>query len=182
MSKTQTQGAVVLLLLVVLSLVWFFNRGPASEPGQINPAAARVPEQAAAPEPASAPAPQAASSTEPVALARDYFQLPPSLQQKLEEQRQIEEQERLSREQQRTGISPASGPSAVELAQQFHLQGIFWGTAKPQAVINRKILTVGDEIDEAEVTSITKERVILSFHGQEIALTPDRRTEQGSIH
>ena len=50
------------------------------------------------------------------------------------------------------------------------LQGIIWGE-KPQAIINRKILSVGDRIEEAEVTSVSPDGVTLSFNGQEVNLT-----------
>ncbi|MGE5197717.1 MAG: hypothetical protein ACM3IL_04360 [Deltaproteobacteria bacterium] len=36
------------------------------------------------------------------------------------------------------------------------IQGIVWGGNTPQAIINNKVLKVGDTIDEAKITSITR--------------------------
>ena len=61
----------------------------------------------------------------------------------------------------------------------LELQGIFWGAGKPQVIINRKILSVGDTIDGAEVTAITKEVVTLTHGGQELELKPSAEIRTG---
>lgn len=47
----------------------------------------------------------------------------------------------------------------------FQVQGIIWGGRIPQAIINNKVLTVGDLIDKAEILSIDKNGVTLVSSG-----------------
>lgn len=61
--------------------------------------------------------------------------------------------------------------AAVEPAYQASnppnviVQGMVWDSEKPQAIINNKVLRVGDSIDGAEVTDIKKEGVSLKHGG-----------------
>jgi hypothetical protein len=48
----------------------------------------------------------------------------------------------------------------------FKVQGVIWGGNFPQAIINNKILRVGDLIDGAEIASIEKEGITLNFAGR----------------
>jgi len=45
------------------------------------------------------------------------------------------------------------------------VQGIIWGGRIPQAIINDKVLTVGDTIEGAEILSIDKKGITLSSNG-----------------
>jgi hypothetical protein len=45
------------------------------------------------------------------------------------------------------------------------VQGIIWGGRIPQAIINDKVLTVGDTIEGAEILSIDKKGITLSSSG-----------------
>lgn len=47
------------------------------------------------------------------------------------------------------------------------VQGIIWGGKMPQAIINNKVLMVGDFIEEVEILSIDKKGIMLNS-GQEI--------------
>lgn len=66
---------------------------------------------------------------------------------------------------------------AVELNQPkidlsaLNVQGIIWGAKMPQAIINNKVLVVGDLIDGAEILSIDKKRITLSFAGEVVNLS-----------
>ncbi len=44
----------------------------------------------------------------------------------------------------------------------FTLQGIVWSQTNPQAVINSQLVTIGDMVDGALITNITRTRVSLS--------------------
>ena len=48
---------------------------------------------------------------------------------------------------------------------KFKVQGVIWGGKFPQAIINNKILGVGDLIEGAEIVSIEKKGIALSFAG-----------------
>ena len=50
------------------------------------------------------------------------------------------------------------------------LQGILWGVEKPQAIINRRIVSVGDAIEQAQVQAVTPQGVRLLFNGRELLL------------
>jgi hypothetical protein len=47
------------------------------------------------------------------------------------------------------------------------VQGLIWGGRLPQAIINNKIVTIGDIIEGASVESIEKERITLVIEGDE---------------
>jgi hypothetical protein len=51
------------------------------------------------------------------------------------------------------------------------VQGIIWGVKAPQAIINDKVLTIGDFIEGAEIIGIEKKGITLSFNGAIFDLT-----------
>lgn len=53
----------------------------------------------------------------------------------------------------------------VDLAK-FIVQGIIWGGQLPQAIINDRVLTIGDVIEESKIETIDKSGVTLSFKTQ----------------
>lgn len=180
MTRTQIQQIIVIVLLIIFGAVWASTRKAPVPGGSPSPAVT-------GPQPGAAPAhrpaePAPVEEREPEGdLARDLFQLPANLLQKIRErERVLEEQARLQREQ---ALQPPNAPAApvgppLELSS-LELQGIFWGTGTPQAIINRKILSVGDTIEEAEVTAINEEGVTLSYGGQEVELKPSTEVRGG---
>jgi len=54
---------------------------------------------------------------------------------------------------------------------KIKVEGIIWGGRFPQAIINSKVLTVGDSIEGAEILSIDKNGITLSFAGKVANLT-----------
>ena len=50
------------------------------------------------------------------------------------------------------------------------VQGIIWGVKTPQAIINGKVLSVGDWIDDVEIIKIEKKGVTLGFKGEMFVL------------
>jgi hypothetical protein len=51
------------------------------------------------------------------------------------------------------------------------VQGIIWGGIFPQAIINNKVVKVGDIINEAKVVNIDKEGIRLLFEGRVYTLS-----------
>jgi len=169
MTRTQIQQLVVVLFLILFVGVFLINK-KAPESGSVTTNPSRTPETAVHPAEPAAPAPQAPAPD--LDIPRDVFLLPALLLQRLQQR----ERENLELEQQR---ALEKNPKQEALpAQQlgitdFELQGIFWGLAKPQAIINRRIVSVGDRVGTAEVESITPDSVILLLAGQRIELKPD---------
>lgn len=52
----------------------------------------------------------------------------------------------------------------------YRLEGVVWGAYAPKAIINSKIYTVGDIIDEAEVKKIDKAGVTVLFNEEEYVI------------
>lgn len=61
------------------------------------------------------------------------------------------------------------GQEGIELPKLI-IQGIVWGGASPQAIINNQIVKAGDTIEGARIESIAKEGLTVSFQGREFKL------------
>ena len=48
---------------------------------------------------------------------------------------------------------------------KLQVQGIIWGVLTPQVIINNKVCKIGDLIEGAEILSIEKKGIGLSFNG-----------------
>ena len=173
MTRTQVQQLVVVLLLILFVGVFLLsNKTPEPggavvtlpPPGESAQAPARTPEPPAAVVPAASP---------DLSIPRDVFLLPTLLVQRLQQREQEAQQAELERLQKQQ----ASQTKTVAVQQikitDLQLQGIFWGSSNPEAIINRKIVSVGDQVEDAEVEAITKESVTLSRNGQEFELKPE---------
>lgn len=51
------------------------------------------------------------------------------------------------------------------ISDDFRISGIVWGTPKPLAIINGKVVGIGDKILGAEVRKIDKNGVLLEYEG-----------------
>ena len=65
-------------------------------------------------------------------------------------------------------ITPDSAGGALSLLK---LQGVIWGGKFPQAIINGKVVKIGDTIDRALVVDITKDGVVLFLDGKQYSLS-----------
>lgn len=72
------------------------------------------------------------------------------------------------REGRTKGPDPFSGPSEES---GYVLSGILWDAQRPSAVINNRVVEVGDQLDGWEVVEIQKNQVILSDGASTQALT-----------
>jgi hypothetical protein len=50
------------------------------------------------------------------------------------------------------------------------VKGIVWGSTLPQAIINNKVVKIGDTIDEVQIVDINKFGVIVSFENRQYNL------------
>ncbi len=50
------------------------------------------------------------------------------------------------------------------------IQGIVWGSSIPQAIINNKVLKIGDKIEDVSIVEINREGVVISFEKQKYNL------------
>jgi len=53
---------------------------------------------------------------------------------------------------------------------KIKVQGIIWGVKTPQAIINDKVLTIGDSIEDAEIVKIEQNGIIVNFNGEMFVL------------
>lgn len=51
------------------------------------------------------------------------------------------------------------------------IQGIFWGGSFPQAIVNNKVVKIGDTIEEVRIIDINKDGLILNLEGQQYNLS-----------
>jgi len=51
------------------------------------------------------------------------------------------------------------------------VQGVIWGSSLPQAIINNKVVKVGDSLEGVDIVSIGKDGVTISFNGVESTLS-----------
>lgn len=169
MTRTQIQQLVVVLFLILFVGVFLISK-KAPESGSVTPSPSGTPETA--PHPAEPAAPASQVPAPDLSIPRDVFLLPALLLQRLQQR----ERENLELEQQKAlEKNPKQEALSAEQAgiTDLELQGIFWGVAKPQAIINRQIVSVGDRVDAAEVESITWDSVILWIDGKKIELKPE---------
>lgn len=176
MSRTQIQQTVVVLLLIAFVILGSVSRNSFRSLPTVFPAAAPrapLPDETPHP-PGEAPAPPEVS--------RDVF-LPPGLLQERIKQREIKRLEKKLKPP-APDSAQAGVPVKVEIdVSRFQVQGIFWGVANPQAIINRKIVSVGEEIDGAKIVSISKDRILIRGDSAEAELKPPAvqksRSERG---
>lgn len=173
MTRTQIQQLVVFLLLILFIGVFMLNNqtsGPGGAAVTLPPAGESAQAPAGEPKPPAAVVPDALPD---LSVPRDIFLLPALLLQRLQQKDQEEQQAELDRLQQQQAAQTRPAAAEQITITDLELQGIFWGSANPQAIINRKILSVGDQVEGAEVQAITKESVTLSRDGQEFELKPE---------
>jgi hypothetical protein len=53
----------------------------------------------------------------------------------------------------------------------FKLQGVFYRPANPSAVINGKVVYIGDKVEQARVLAIEMEEVLIEYKGQRTVLS-----------
>ena len=80
---------------------------------------------------------------------------------------------------------PDNLPAAAEVAPpDLKVQGIFWGADFPQAIINNKVVKVGDIVSQAQIISIEKDSITIFFANRKFKLSSpaSKNLEDSSKH
>ncbi len=69
---------------------------------------------------------------------------------------------------------PKINPLLVGLIDppELVVQGLVWSTTRPQAIVNDKVVTIGDEIAGAFVRQINRSGITVEYRGQEFVISP----------
>jgi hypothetical protein len=70
--------------------------------------------------------------------------------------------------------------SGAPVLPEMTVSGIIWGTAIPQAIINDKVVKIGDTIDEVKIININKDFISVVFSGCQYKL--DAPASAGNIN
>lgn len=65
-----------------------------------------------------------------------------------------------------------------EVLKGVKLEGIIWDEKKPMAIINNKVVGVGDDISGAKIIEIKKNEVIFNFDSQTISVRLGKEVEE----
>ncbi len=167
MSRTRTEQIIFVLLLIAFAGLWMMTRktGPATVPKEL-----LKKQQVTLETVEAAPPPPAA--TQELTLSRDPFQPPRLLLETLRQQE-------LARTQKKPeGWTPGADAGPKVQLPPIELQGILWGTSRPQAIINRRILSVGDSIDGVTLLAVGPEGITVSFQEREFGMTMPQKSGQ----
>ncbi len=70
-------------------------------------------------------------------------------------------------------VDAITGQPKIELKPpDLKITGLVWNTSRPQAIINDKVVDVGDTVDEAIIVAINKTGIEVSFDGKTSTITP----------
>lgn len=72
----------------------------------------------------------------------------------------------------KTSLARPPSASISKKLPEFTVQGLVWGQTAPQAIINNKVVSIGDTIDDAKVIDISKEGVRLLYQNDIILIKP----------
>jgi len=78
-------------------------------------------------------------------------------------------EERLEQTTPEVVVSPPPPPPQPPVVT---VQGILWGNARPQALIDGQLYEVGDTIDGAKIIAITRDGAVLDVQGSTFVLSP----------
>ena len=71
-------------------------------------------------------------------------------------------------------IAKAGGAKTSGVAQKkapsLKIQGIIWGGRFNQAIINNKVVKIGDTVEGARIINIDRQKIIVSFEGEQYTL------------
>lgn len=62
-------------------------------------------------------------------------------------------------------------PTQKKPLPTLKIQGIVWGSSMPQAIINNKVLKIGDKIEDASIVEINREGIVILFEKQKYSLS-----------
>lgn len=68
-------------------------------------------------------------------------------------------------------------PAQIEPLPTLTIQGIVWGGTLPQAIIENKVVKIGDTINDVRIVDINKDGLVLFYHGQQYNLSSPAKTD-----
>jgi len=172
MTRMQIQQIVVSLLLVAFCGVWLMTRSISSRKKLLKPYQEITDVPIVRVGSISEPEESLPESSDPPGAAprvrRDPFRLPSLLVTRIAQRKA--DREKLTHRQAFPRTARIDPSSVAAQRPKLVVQGIFWGIASPQVLINRQILSVGDEIEGTKILAVTKEGVTVSYQGQKYKL------------
>lgn len=177
--KTQLERRVVAGLLVVFAVVFFL--GPLKSMGLFKRQAAPAPStpEMTPPDQAQAPGVPQQRPVEPAApvpVARyTAHDLRDPLQSLLPTQKTAGSQGAIQQDA-AGGVEPVVPTTPALPVPLLTVQGLWWGSEQPKAIINGDVYGVDETVDGAKILSIGRDGVIIEWGGQAIPLT----TQPGS--
>ncbi|MBU4334593.1 MAG: hypothetical protein KKD07_09145, partial [Candidatus Omnitrophica bacterium] len=66
-------------------------------------------------------------------------------------------------------------PQPIEVVPeppQMIISGLVWNSDRPQAIVNNKVIDVGDTIETVQIVAIRKEGIEIEFQGKTITIEP----------
>ena len=152
-------GAPVAASVALVLILSQFAEKPGSRPARPTTFAAATPEKPSPPTPQPAAAVATPAEPDKSPVAEPVLVEPAPVHQK--------------------PVSLATPPASIPVAPappvakpiDYRLQGIFFGSKRPSATINGRLVFAGDLVSGAEVVSIGRSNVLLSVHGEPRELT-----------
>lgn len=68
-------------------------------------------------------------------------------------------------------VQTGPAPEAQFPKERFFVSAVIWGSHRPQAIINGKVMNLGEKLEGWEITSIDKKGIHVSHSGQEALLS-----------
>ena len=62
-------------------------------------------------------------------------------------------------------------PKPTIIAPKLEISGIVWNTERPQAIINGKVVAIGDKVSDSEIIAIDKTGVEILYQGQKFNIS-----------
>ena len=145
-SRSRAVQMAVVPLLLILAGIWLMRARPSL------PTAPPL-RPVVAPPPAAVDHWEGPRTAAPLALpTRDPFQPPPAVASRL------------------AAASPQPTDSSPTNPSPVRLQGIIWGAATPRAILNDRIVGVGESVEGVQVIAIAPEGVTIDYQGQRAVL------------
>lgn len=68
---------------------------------------------------------------------------------------------------------PAKTEPGQPTLPDFSVQGLIWGTGKPQAIINNKVYNIGEQVEGAKIIEISRDGVKVSYQDKIFLVAPE---------
>ena len=170
--KTVLEQYIVLGLLVIFAII--FVKGPLRQFGSIGLGAPASPAKATSPSSLVSapmqPVSEQAISSKPESVSAASDETPAYAAQDLRDPLESWLPEEPKTPQTLTSAQAVVAQKVSTSPPSLQVQGIIWGADTPQAIINHKVVRIGDSLEGARVTAIDRRGVTLEFQGETIVV------------